>query len=96
MNKMCTINQNENNYQDYYHKRFVTESRPIKKIKNYVNTEKIKSGASDSQQTTDEYYTDHSCNDKKRIHLLHIKIKIKIKNLLSKIIIILKDTKILK
>ena len=66
MNKMCTINQNENNYQDYYHKRFVTESRPIKKIKNYVNTEKIKSGASDSQQTTDEYYTDHSCNDKKK------------------------------
>ena len=63
---MCTINQNENNYQDYYHKRFVTESRPIKKIKNYVNTEKIKSGASDSQQTTDEYYTDHSCNDKKK------------------------------
>ena len=66
MNKMCTINQNEKNYQDYYHKRFVTESRPIKKIKNYVNPERIKLGDSDTQQTTDEYYTDYSYNAKKK------------------------------
>ena len=63
---MSTINQNERSYQDYYHKRFVTESRPIKKIKNYVNTDRIKSGASDSQQTTDEYYTDQSYKSKKK------------------------------
>ena len=66
MNKTRTINQNEKN-QDYYHKRFVTESKPIKKIKNYVNTDRIKLGASDIQQTTDEYYTDYSYNAKKKV-----------------------------
>ena len=66
MNKIYAVNQNEKNYQDYYQKRFVTESRPIKKIKNYVYTDRIKSGASDTQQTTDEYYTDHSYNAQKK------------------------------
>ena len=63
---MYAINQNEKNYQEYYHKRFVTENRPIKKIKNYINTDRIKSGASDTQQTTDEYYTDYSYKSKKK------------------------------
>lgn len=72
MNKMYAINQNEKNYQEYYHKRFVTENRPIKKIKNYINTDRIKSGASDTQQTTDEYYTDYSYKSKKRSHHLQI------------------------
>ena len=63
---MCTINQNEKNYQDYYHKTFVTESRPIKKVKNHFNTNRIKSEASDTQQTTDEYYIDYSYYAKKK------------------------------
>ena len=63
---MCTINQNEKNNQEYYNKRFVTESRPTKKIKNYVNTDRFKSGASDTQQTTDEYYTDYSNKAKEK------------------------------
>ena len=56
---------NENNYSDKYHKRYVTENRPLKKVKNY-NVDKFKQGASDTQQTTDEYYTDHSYDKNKR------------------------------
>jgi hypothetical protein len=56
---------NENNYSDKYQKRFVTENRPSKKLYNY-NADKFKQGASDTQQTTDEYYTDHSYDTNKR------------------------------
>ena len=66
MNKICTINQNEKNHHDYYHKRFVTESRPLKKLNNYVNIDNIRSGASEIQQTIEEYHTDYSSNAKKK------------------------------
>ena len=56
---------NENNYSDIYKKRYVTENRPSKRVKNY-NVDRFKQGASDTQQTTDEYYTDHSYDTNKR------------------------------
>ena len=64
MYKHCQ-DYNENNYSDIYQKRYVTENRPSKKVKNY-NVDKFKQGASDTQQTTDEYYTDHSYDKNKR------------------------------
>ena len=54
----------ENNYTNK-NKRFVTENRPKKTITNY-NIDQIKHVASDTQQTTDDYYTDHSYNTNKR------------------------------
>ena len=56
---------NENNYSDKYQKRYVTENRPSKRVKNY-NVERFKQGTNDTQQTTDEYYTDHSYDANKR------------------------------
>ena len=64
---MYTISQdyNENNYSDKNQKRYITENRPSKRIKNY-NVDRYKQGTSDTQQTTDEYYTDHSYDTNKR------------------------------
>ena len=56
---------NENNYSDKNQKRYITENRPSKRIKNY-NVDRYKQGTSDTQQTTDEYYTDHSYDTNKR------------------------------
>ena len=54
----------ENNYSNK-NQRFVTENKSLKSIINY-NTDRIKQIASDTQQTTDDYYTDHSYNSNKR------------------------------
>ena len=54
----------ENNYSNK-NQKFVTEDKPIKTITNY-NSDRIKQIASDTQQTTDDYYTDHSYNSNKR------------------------------
>ena len=54
----------ENNYSNK-NQRFITENKPIKAIKNY-NSDRIKQIASDTQQTTDDYYTDYSYNSNKR------------------------------
>ena len=54
----------ENNYSNK-NQRFITENKSIKSIKNY-NTDRIKQIASDTQQTTDDYYTDYSYKSNKR------------------------------
>jgi len=54
----------ENNYSNK-NQKFISENKPTKTITNY-NSERMKQIASDTQQTTDDYYTDHSYNSNKR------------------------------
>jgi hypothetical protein len=57
-------NFHESNYSNK-NKRVIIENKPIKSATNY-NSDRFKQISSDTQQNTDDYYTDHSYNSNKR------------------------------
>ena len=49
----------ENNYHEKFNRKYETENKPLKNIKNY-NTQSVKRGTYDGSQYSEEYFPEHS------------------------------------